>query len=281
MIGFTRLVRTAAVLSTALALCGAALAQSASGSSDTATVPLKFKEGDVISAHVINQLFGRINDVTTGFQDPSELDGSWTCTTYQRPLPGETYDACEPDGPILLSKIGQFQFDASAMRFTYTGDGDPRSCYLTANDTYIKEGNFDVKGGLLITDYGVFSARKQGANSFVWMIAGSSPPREFTSCERDDIPPGPAGNLSLAVAAGAVTLTWDHPGDGVTGFTVQRKDAVTGTWTDLVDVAGTARSHIDSPGSSGEYWYRVFAFNSHGDSISSSEVRGAIESVGQ
>ena len=43
------------------------------------SVPIKFKQGDVLSAEVLNTIFGRLNDVQRGFQSKIDIDGNWLC----------------------------------------------------------------------------------------------------------------------------------------------------------------------------------------------------------
>ena len=41
----------------------------------TDAVPITFSQGDILSAEVLNTLFGRLNDVQTGFEASQDLVG--------------------------------------------------------------------------------------------------------------------------------------------------------------------------------------------------------------
>jgi hypothetical protein len=232
------------------------------------TIPLIFKEGDVISASVMNALFARVNDATSGFVDVSELDGPWSCTTYSTNSVG-----CSPAGALLYQKTGTMTFVASSRTFAYSGTGDPRGCFAAAYQT---TGNYDVQGGFLVTDYGVYEAKKKSATEFLWTLNSANPPNGYTVCTKQNAPPNPVNNLTASISGTSATLTWTPQGTDQTGFKVQREAAGATTWTDVATAAASATSYTDSALAPGTYLYRVLATNGSGDSISSSEVQVVI-----
>ena len=51
------------------------------GASDS-SVPYTFQDGQVISADTMNDLFGRIKMSNEGFSSVNDLNGAWSCITY-------------------------------------------------------------------------------------------------------------------------------------------------------------------------------------------------------
>lgn len=72
--------RLGVVSSVVLMACTTANAQS--------LIPYTFKDGEVISADTLNDLFDSIRRVSEGFSSISQLEGTWNCTTYD--LSGQT-----------------------------------------------------------------------------------------------------------------------------------------------------------------------------------------------
>jgi Fibronectin type III domain len=234
------------------------------------TIPLTFKKGDVISATVLNNLFSRINDVTSGFTSVNQLDGAWSCTTYSTSSGG-----CTSVGNLLYSKTGIMTFTASSKTFTYTGTGDPRGCFVGAYQT---SGNYDVQSGFLVTDYGVYDARKNGPNSFLWTLTNSLPPSGYTVCSKQNSVPAPPTTLSIAYSGTTVTLTWTDANADNTGYIVQRSTDSGTTWTTINTITSAATLiYTDSGLTTGTtYQYQVVATNANGNSIGSSVVQAAL-----
>lgn len=233
------------------------------------TIPVTFAEGDVISAGVMNSVLKRVNDVQKGFIDVNELGGTWSCTTYSTNSAG-----CTAAGNLLYKKTGTMAFDATAKTFTYAGTGDPRGCFVGGYQT---TGNYDVQGGFLITDYGVYDARKKGPNEFIWTLNSANPPNGFTVCSKTSTAPAPADGLTTAVNGTNVALAWTDQSSDETGFKVQYKTSARGTWTTATTTAANATSYTVSGLTTGKFWFRVVATNGNGDAMSSSEVQAEIQ----
>lgn len=232
------------------------------------TIPLTFKEGDVISASVINTLLGNLNDVQRGFTSVDELNGVWSCTTYSTSSAG-----CTAAGNLLFKKTGTMTFTASSKTFSYSGTGDPRGCFIGGYQT---SGSYDVQGGFLVTDYGVYEAKKKGSSEFLWMLTNSLPPSGYTTCSKNSIPPAPANALTATVSGTSVALTWVDQSSDETGFKVERKTSATAAWETITTTAANATSYSVSGLSAGTYWFRVIATNNNGDAMSSSEVQAVV-----
>jgi len=235
------------------------------------SVPLQFREGDVISAGVINSLLGRINKVQKGFNSVDDLNGTWSCTVYDTSAFGT--NTCTSDGPILSSKTGLLTFNSTNKTWSWSGAGSLNDCGSGLKST----GSYDVKAGILVTDIGVYDTRFRGENEFIWFITNSMPPSGFNLCTKVTNPPLPPNNLTYSVSGTSITLTWVDQSTDETGFKVQRKTSAKGTWTDVSTTAANATSYTDNSLAAGPYWYRVLASNSYGDSISSSEVQVTVQ----
>lgn len=88
--------------------------------------------------------------------------------------------------------------------------------------------------------------------------------------------PAPRNPTELAATwqTGGVSLTWQDNSTDETGFRIERKTNVAGTFTTLATVAAGTTSHLDpGPFTNGNvYFYRVTATGAGGNSIFSNEV---------
>lgn len=226
------------------------------------------REGDVISADVINSLIANLSNATRGFDDENDLDGEWSCRTYSTNSAG-----CSQDGPLLYSKVGTLTFTAGNSSFNYAGTGDPRGCFVGG---YLTTGSYSVRNGYLVTDYGVYNVIKRSSNEFLWELNSANPPNGYTVCSRNDAPPRAVDNLAATDTASGIKLTWsDQAVNNETGFRVERKAATaSSTFTTLQSLGVNVVSFTDATPAIGETWqYRVFAFNTYGDAYTSSVVQ--------
>jgi hypothetical protein len=233
------------------------------------TIPVTFSEGDVLSASVLNSLMTRINDVQQGFTSVADFDGAWSCTTYHTSSAG-----CSAAGSLLYSKTGTMTFTASSKTFTYTGTGDPRGCFVGG---YLTSGSYDVQSGYLVTDYGVYEARRKSPTEFLWTLNNSLPPSGYTVCSKANTVPSPPDALTATVSGSSVALAWTDQSTDETGFKVQYKTSAKGSWTTATTTAADATSYTISGLSAATYWIRVVATNSNGDAMSSSEVQAVVQ----
>jgi hypothetical protein len=233
------------------------------------TIPVTFAEGDVVSASVMNALMSRINEVQQGFTSVTDLDGAWSCTTYSR-----SSDGCSSAGTLLYSKTGTMTFTSSSKSFSYTGTGDPRGCFVGG---YLTTGNYDIQSGYLVTDYGVYEARRKSPTEFLWTLTNSMPPSGYTVCTKTATAPSPADVLTATVSGTSVALTWTDQSTDETGFKVQYKTSAKGSWTTATTTAANTTSYTLNSLTAGTYWIRVVAKNTNGDSMSSSEVQAVVQ----
>lgn len=202
------------------------------GSSAQDSVPLTFKEGDVISAEVINALLARLNDAQKGFASTEELVGSWACTTYDNNgHTGCPYGAWVADGNIfkatqtitftssngVVSFVGASAAPGGCGHDRYGGTGTRSGTIRIAGNKYaIVYINYN---GVVTQSGGWHDITKLSPTSFQW-VSGS--PYAFTRCEKASTPPAPPQSLTAAVSGASVTLTWVDQSTNETGFKVQR-----------------------------------------------------------
>ena len=88
-------------------------------------------------------------------------------------------------------------------------------------------------------------------------------------------PTPPSGLTITSVLTNKVTLSWTDNSDNETGFKIQRKTGVTGTYTDIATTAANITAYADSAVVDGTvYYYRICATNAIGDSVFSNEASG-------
>ena len=82
-------------------------------------------------------------------------------------------------------------------------------------------------------------------------------------------PAAPGGLIATAASATSVNLTWDDNADNETGYIIERSsDGI--DWLEIDTVAAKAQAYLDTAAApSTQYFYRVRATNSGGDSDSS------------
>ena len=238
----------------------------------TDSVPIQFKDGDVISAGVMNELLQRLNQVQLGFESVDDLNGIWQCTVYDTGAPFGT-DTCTPDGALVNSKTGNLTFNSSNKTWSWAGAGSLNDCGTGLGST----GSYDVKAGILLTNIGVYQTSRTSPNEFIWFVTNSFPPSGFNYCTKITTPPAPVDLLTATVTGTTVGLTWVDQSNNETGFRVERKTSASGTWASIATPASGATSYSDTGRTSGTYFYRVFSVNTNGDSISSSEVQAVVQ----
>lgn len=233
------------------------------------TVPYKFNSGDVISADVMNDLFGKISNVTDAFRNNKELVGTWSCTTYA------SNSSCSVPG---FAPTGNGVLQAKSQNVSFTCNSEGTSCQQTFSTFWPGSCNtnsvsltssYEVVGNMLASPMGIYSIQKLSPISFNWNIAGSLPPQTFTVCKKVTNPPSIPTNLTGVVAGKSVTLTWTNAATDQTNFVVTRKDSLKGSYSERGNPTVTTFSETLGTGT---YWYRVRAINANGSSLASNEV---------
>jgi len=163
-----------------------------------------------------------------------------TCTTY-------FYDAKKKssDKIILTNRI--FGHEGSAMP-------------IASNAMIINSSGYLLNG--TVTSTGTYTMN----SSFNIIIL-----------DRKNTPPAPADAVNATVSGTSIALAWTDQSIDETGFKVQYKTSVKGSWTTSATAAANATSFTISGLTAGTYWVRVIATNTYGDAISSSEVQAVLQ----
>ena len=90
-----------------------------------------------------------------------------------------------------------------------------------------------------------------------------------------DAPAPPSGLTITSIVSNRVTLSWSDNSNNETGFKIQRKTGVTGTYATIATPGANVTTYADGTVTDGTvYFYRVSATNATGDSAFSNEVSG-------
>src|SRR5882724_9646501 len=89
------------------------------------------------------------------------------------------------------------------------------------------------------------------------------------------IPAAPSGLRITSITSGSVALAWTDNANNESGFKVERKQGATGTYTQIATPGANVTTYTSSGLLDGtQYYYKVCANNSAGDSPFSNEVNG-------
>ena len=88
-----------------------------------------------------------------------------------------------------------------------------------------------------------------------------------------DIPAAPSFLIASVVSSSQINLSWTDNSDNETGFKIERKTGIGGTWTEI-DTVGVNVTTYQNTGltPATTYYYRVRASNAGGDSDYSNEA---------
>jgi len=259
------------------------------------TLPLDFKEGDILSAELMNTIIERINNSTKGFQSVDELVGTWSCVNYapaDGTYPGSWGTSDHPYSLITTTSPGYYKADSS-ITFTKTGQQTvsiSSTILLGGLETFVTGSPFPGPYnyvGVMVRGNSLFTDKVSGDGNFLnWptsinftklsprkmnMEAVMASSDAFSECIKANLPPIPAKGLSGTASGTSVSLSWTDQSSDETGFKVQTKTSVSGSWSTATTTAANATS-ASVTASSGNNWYRVLATNSNGDSITSNEI---------
>lgn len=253
------------------------VAASISGAGDS-TVPYEFKDGQVISADTLNDLFGRIKMANEGFASASELAGTWSCTTYD--LSGQNPTNGMPNTQFALNT--DLNLQTITQTWTFSSNGQTLSMDKLQlggiadnnNGGCAGQSSFSYKVSI-IAPYLALTGNQgcTNGNGYVLAVKRTSPykfisPLKQTviSCTAVNQPPNPPGDLTAETRTGGVALSWTDAGGGTASFSVLKK--VGGVYTEVGTTNSSTVTYTDSSGSVGDM-YRVKSVNSNGASLAS------------
>ena len=257
-------------------------------------VPLTFSQGDVLSAEILNTILGRLNNVSLGFQKVDDLEGEWSCLTAEASNVG----GCQggswgADNPYTLDNTTGVAYykTLSSMTLTKTGNSVIKisstillggcGAYGTGspfNGPYEYKGIMPYSNRLLLEKITSdimnvptnVAFTKLSPSKFKIITSGGNLESEAV-CSKTNIPPLPPTNLSGSLSGSTVSLSWTDQSDDETGFKIQTKTTVKGSWKTIETLSSNVTS-TSITASEGDNWYRILSTSSHGDSITSNEI---------
>ncbi|MDA8620363.1 hypothetical protein N9L28_06305 [Luminiphilus sp.] len=247
------------------------------------------KEGDVISADVINALIAATKNATPPIE-ATALVGEWSLTQYM-PYNGQPgngtcrqFNNCNVTGTQdSADDLSRYRTDTvtvtdNGTSLSWTQDNydsfvnahtnNPNTGTLGAiGDTIIFQsgGGFSYYYGKKLNDNTILlQSIKSGSNSFNTVVLS-----------RNDGVPNAVTALTATDTASGIKLTWTDQSTNESGFRVERKAAaVSSAWATLQSLGVDVVSFTDTSPAIDETWqYRVFAYNNFGDAYTSSVVQ--------
>jgi hypothetical protein len=242
------------------------------------SIPYEFKDGQVISADTLNDLFGRIKLTNEGFASTSELNGSWACTTYD--FSGSSKTPGMPNTQFALDNATNLE--AITQTWTFSNGGQNLSMDklklggIANNYTNGCAGQNSFEYRVAVVPPYLALTGTQGCtngNGYVLAIKRTSAykfiapvDKTVISCTAINQPPAPPSNLTATAGSGGVALSWTDNGGTPTEYRVLKKSS--GQYSQLSTVAAGTTTYTDSTGSSGDL-YRVVSVNNNGASLAS------------
>jgi hypothetical protein len=171
---------------------------------------------------------------------------------------------------ISLSPSSTNLNDGSTLQFSATGPDQ-------FGKTLSVSCSWSASAGA-IGSSGLYTAPVSGSGSATIQAAAGSI-TSSAAIAYGSTPAAPSNLLAIAVTSRQVKLTWTANGTNQTGFTIQR--ATGGAWSTIASVAATTTSYTDNTVSKRKtYSYRVYAYNSDGNSPNSNTATVSTPSSG-
>jgi hypothetical protein len=267
----------AAGLLSGIGIVGATL----SGATVDSIIPYTFKDGQVISADTLNDLFDQIKQGTRGYSSEAELNGVWSCKTYD-PAPIGTRTAglpnmnfaIDPDTGILaLTQTWTFSNSGTSLVMDKVKIGG-----VMANNTGVCQGatSFPYAAKLIESTLMLSGLNGcVGGEGFALAVTRVSPTkfRATTAntvmvCTSTIQPPGAPIDLTATSSSTGVALSWTENGGSPSSYEVLKK--TNGVYTQIA--TPSSNSYTDASGLAGDL-YRIKAVNSDGTSLASTAAK--------
>jgi hypothetical protein len=267
----------AAGLLSGIGIVGATL----SGAAVDSIIPYTFKDGQVISADTLNDLFDQIKQGTRGYSSETELSGRWACRTYDpapvgtrtNTMPNWNFTVDPDTGILAVDQTWTFSANGSQLSMDKVKIGG-----VMANNTGVCQGATTFTYGIKLIESTLMLQGQSsctGGDGQALAVTRVSPTkfRATTSntvvvCTSTIQPPGAPIDLAASTASGGVSLTWTANGGNPSSYSILKKSS--GTYSQIA--TSTTNSYTDSTGAPGDL-YRVKAINSDGPSIASTAAK--------
>ncbi|MEA3467063.1 MAG: hypothetical protein U9R57_02435 [Thermodesulfobacteriota bacterium] len=249
--------------------------------------PHKLEAGQTLSADVLNEI---IESLSYSEKIPTRDDflGNWDCkVALQYQEPPNDFPTLAPsynwtiEQNLIHVYTGSIIFSSDGNGNYYVTDPHPEVLLMDTeyenvtieNEPYAALHNFlywssDVNGIGTTTKAEV---EFRGDNQF---IANNTLSNRVVVCNKTNTPPEIPDETSTSIFGNNITLTWTDRSEDETGFTILRRDKLEGQWAEIANIdpatgTGTTVTYTNTGLSSGTFWYRVQAINTHGKSLGS------------
>ena len=258
-------------------LTGGGVVVAVVSNANDSVIPYTFQDGQVISADTLNDLFSSINNSTKGYVSESELNGSWSCQTYDPSpigsrtagMPNMNFQTDSATGLLKLSNTWTFSSSGTnlSMNLAAVGGVSANNTGACSGITTFAYSTKLVESTLMLTP----STGCLGGSGSALQISKVSPYKfraflspAVISCVAANQPPAIPTGLSASVSSSGVRLTWTDNGGSPTSFSVLKK--VNGAYTEIG--TSSTNSYTDSSGAIGSL-YRIKSTNANGSSLAS------------
>lgn len=260
-------------------LSGIGIAVSAVTNAEDSIIPYVFKDGQVISADTLNDLFGQIRDANKGVSSEAELQGTWSCATYD-PAPAQgAFQAANfaTDSATGVRKLNQSWVFSNAgttltMNLARAGGIQQNYTGVCPSQTSFQYSARVVESALMLSGSDSCST----GQGFVAPLNKVSPykfrvaiEKTIVACVLNNQPPGIPTNLGATKDSSGVVVSWSDNGGNPTEFRVLKK--TNGVYSQIGTSQPGTTSFTDPAGAAGDL-YRIQAANSVGTSLSSVAV---------
>lgn len=267
----------AAGLVSGIGIVGATL----SGATVDSIIPYTFKDGQVISADTLNDLFDQIKQGTRGYSSEAELNGTWSCTTYDpapansrtNTMPNWNYAPDQATGVLAVTQTWTFSNNGASLSMDKVKIGG-----VQANNTGVCQGVTTFPYNVKLIESTLMLTGQNGCvggEGFALAVTRVSPNkfRATTSntvmvCTSTVQPPSAPIDLTATSSSSGVALSWTSNGGNPTSYSVFKK--TNGTYTSIA--TPSTNSYTDTSGTAGDL-YRVKAINSDGSSLASTAAK--------
>src|SRR4030095_4709128 len=226
------------------------------------------------------------NATTYTDNDPALLDGTqyyYTICAYNPA--GDSTSSNEVNGITLLAvptSLTATAVSASQISLTWNDNSSSESGYKIEQSPVDNLHYTEIATvGPNQTSYSAtglnegtkYYYRVRGYNA----IATSGYSSEKNATTLSTIPIAPSALRITSITSGSVVLAWTDNANNETGFRVQRKKGATGAYTEIATRGANVTTYTDNDtalSDGTQYYYRICAYNSAGDSPFSNEVNG-------
>jgi hypothetical protein len=156
---------------------------------------------------------------------------------------------------------------------TYVFAAAMRNGSTTATFTVLTGTSAEVlgEGRSIAIGGGTFSDGFGAYGVHLYRIAGSTPP---------SVPAAPSSLVAAATSSSQINLGWTDNATNETGFKIERKTGIGGTWGLIATVGADVTAYSNTGLAAGTtYYYRLRATNAAGDSASSNEASATTPAV--